>query len=98
MTGPDHARTRYRAPRSGHRIRLFLAGEEELTGYVLDWREPVEKFYFFPDSMGDNVLFFLLDNSTIRNLVLIKEDERGAKQAKRILYDLLNEMKMEVAG
>ena len=86
------------APRSGHRARLFLADQEELTGYILDWQDPGEKFYFFPDSMGDNVLFFLLENSTIRNLVLIKEDEKSARQAQRVLYNLLSEMKSEVAG
>jgi hypothetical protein len=87
-----------KAPRSGHRIRLFLSDQEEITGYILDWENPGERFYFFPDSMGDNVLFFVIDSNTIRNLVLLKEDEKGAGQAQRLLYSLLARMKEEVSG
>lgn len=87
-----------KAPRSGHQVRLFLADQEELTGYVLNWQEPGEKFYFFPDSMGDNVLFFLIEKTTIRNLALLQEDEKGAAKATIDLSVLLAEMKKEVAG
>jgi hypothetical protein len=87
-----------KAPRSGHRVRLFLADQEELTGYVLNWEDPGEKFYIFPDSMGDNVMLFLIEKSTIRNMVLLNEDERAAVRARKSLAAVLGEMKKEVGG
>jgi len=83
-------------PSSGHRVRLFLADQEELVGYVLNWREPGEKFYFFPDSMGDNIMFFVIERSTIKEMTLLKEDEGGARRARRGLARILGKMKTEV--
>jgi len=85
-------------PRSGHRVRLFLADQEELTGYVINHEDPGEKFYFFPDTMGDNVMCFLIEKNTIRNMALLEEDESGARLARKMLTQVLGEMKKEVAG
>ncbi len=85
-----------KAPRSGHRVRIFFADQEELTGYILDWKQPGEKFYLFPDAMGDNVLFFLIEEHAVANLSLLEEDERGAARAGRELSTLLGEMKRVV--
>jgi len=83
-------------PSSGHRVRLFLADLEELVGYVLNWQEPGEKFYLFPDSMGDNIMFFVIERSTIKEMTLLKENEGGARRARRGLSRILGKMKTEV--
>jgi hypothetical protein len=85
-----------KAPRSGHRVRIFFADQEELTGYVLDWKNPGEKFYLFPDEMGDNVLFFLIEEHAMANLTMLEEDEKGSAKANKELTALLGEMKKVV--
>jgi hypothetical protein len=86
------------APRSGHRVRIFFSDKEELTGYILNWEDPRDRFYFFPDSMGDNVLLFLVDNNAVSNVALLAEDEKGAMRAKRLLRTLLEETSRQVGG
>ncbi len=85
-------------PQSGHRVRIFLADQEELVGYVLNWKKPREKFYLFPESMGDNIMFFVIEKNTIRDMSLLQEDDRGAERARKKLAQVLGEMKKEVAG
>lgn len=81
-----------KVPRWGHRMRLIFADQEELTGYILDWKDPGDKFYFFPDKMGDNIMFFLIEKSTLKELAVLEEDSRGAERARRLLARLLDQM------
>jgi hypothetical protein len=79
-------------------VRLSLADQEELVGYILNWQDPGEKFYLFPDSMGDNVMFFVIEKNTLKDMSLLREDERGAKRARAELARVLGKMKKEIAG
>jgi hypothetical protein len=86
-----------KVPRAGHRMKIVFPDLEELTGYVLDWKEPDEKFYLFPDKMGDNVLFFLIQRQAAKELAVLEHDERGAERTRRELVNLLAMMKTEFA-
>ncbi len=85
-----------KAPRGGHLVRLVFADEEEITGYLFDWRMPADKFYFFPDSMGDNVLFFLIEKHTLKDAILIKENERQARSAKEKFRPIIEKLRREI--
>ena len=87
-----------KVPRSGHRMRISLADQEELTGYALNWKEPGERFYFFPDTMGENVIFFFIERDTVRNMALLEEDGRGAERARKVVARVLEQMKKEIGG
>lgn len=88
---------RIKTPRSGHRMRIVFADQEELTGYILDWRDPGNKFYFFPDSMGDNILFFLIERHTVKEMAVLEDDARGAEWGRRQLDRVLEKMREESA-
>jgi len=85
-------------PRSGHLARIIFADGEELTGYVTDLKNLEEKFYLFPDALGDNVMFFLIEKTTVKDIVLIKDDDAGAERAKRQLAELLEQLKAAIGG
>jgi hypothetical protein len=82
-----------KAPRSGHLVKLVFPDEEVISGFVLDWKNLGPKFYLFPDAMGDNVMFFFIDRHTLKDIVVLKEDESGAVRARRMFADLLEQMK-----
>jgi hypothetical protein len=87
-----------KAPRSGHLVKLIFADQEELTGYVFDWKNLNDKFYFFPDSIGENVLFFLVERHTLKDIILLKEDDRGAMLARGKFDRVLKKMRQEIGG
>ncbi len=87
-----------KVPRSGHLVKLIFADQEELTGYVFDWKNVNDKFYFFPDSIGENVLFFLVERHTLKDIVLLKEDDRGAMLGRRKFERVLKRMRQEIGG
>lgn len=70
-----------KVPRQGHLVKIIFADQEELTGYVLDWKNPGDKFYLFPNEMGQNIMFFLLERHTLKEMRLLREDEHGARVA-----------------
>lgn len=85
-------------PHYGHHVRLFFDDDEEMTGHMIDWKNPGEKFYFFPDSLGENAMFLLIEKSTIRDIALLKEDNRGANKAREHFTQILEMMKKEFGG
>jgi hypothetical protein len=86
----------FKAPRCGHRVKIAFADDEIITGFVIDWRDPAEKFFFFPDSLGENVFFLVIERHTIKNLSLLEEDASGARQAKKRLDEIIRIMKTEI--
>ncbi|UCD58535.1 MAG: hypothetical protein JSV16_05350, partial [Candidatus Hydrogenedentota bacterium] len=85
-----------KVPRSGHRVRLIFADEEELTGYMFDWASPGDNFYLFPDSMGKNVLFLLIEKHTLKDIILLNEDAEEAKRAQENFAPVLKRIKSEI--
>jgi hypothetical protein len=81
-----------KVPRRGHLAHIIFADQEELTGYVLDCMNPGDKFYLFPDSMGDNILFLLIERHTLKQFEVLKEDEAGAKRARKQFEQILKRM------
>ncbi len=82
-----------KVPRAGHLMKIIFADGEEITGHVFDWKNLGDKFYFFPDSMGDNVLFFLIERNTLKDIKLIQEDKEGAQRAQQKFAGILEKMK-----
>jgi hypothetical protein len=87
-----------KVPRSGHHVKLIFADEEEITGYVFDWRDPGDKFYFFPDSLGENVLFFLVEKHTLKDIVLHRQDAEAARRAQARFASILEKLKREIGN
>jgi len=85
-----------KVPRDGHRVRLIFADQEELTGYIFNWKDPGEKFYFLPDTMGDNILFFLIERHTVKEMSVLEDDGKGAERAQREFARVLDPMKKDI--
>jgi hypothetical protein len=88
----------FKVPRAGHRVKIIFADGEEITGYVFDWRNLGDKFYFFPDSMGDNVLFFLIERNTVKDVALLEENPTAAERAQQKFAGILERLKREMGG
>ncbi|GAB4353314.1 MAG: hypothetical protein Kow0099_37530 [Candidatus Abyssubacteria bacterium] len=82
-----------KAPRSGHLVKVVFPDDEAITGYVFDWKNLGAKFYLFPNEIGDNVLFFFIDRHILKDIVVLKEDERGAVRARKMFAGLMEQMK-----
>ncbi len=82
-------------PRTGHLARIIFADQEELTGHIFNWSDPGEKFYLFPDEMGQNVLFLLIERHTLKEIKLLKENEDGARRAQKQFEEVLRRMALD---
>jgi len=49
----------------------------------------------FPDAMGENVLFLLIERHTLKEMNLLKENSGGAKQAQKQFERILKKMSAE---
>jgi len=87
-----------RMPNSGHLVRLIFADQEEMTGYVFDAKNVSDKFYFFPDAMGPNVLFFVIEKHTLKEMKLLSEDHKGARLARQAFRPSLEGIRRLVKG
>ncbi|RJP15672.1 MAG: VWA domain-containing protein [Candidatus Abyssobacteria bacterium SURF_5] len=76
-------------PRTGHLAQIVFADDEELTGYVFEWKQPADKFYIFPKSKGENILFLLVERHTLKGFRLLKENRSGARRAKKHFTQLM---------
>jgi len=87
-----------KVPRAGHHVKLIFADEEEITGYVFDWKDPGDKFHFFPDSLGENVLFFLVEKHTLKDIILHRQDAEAARRAQAGFASILEKLKKEIGN
>jgi hypothetical protein len=85
-----------KVPRDGHHVRLIFADQEELTGYIFNWKDPGEKFYFLPEAMGDNILFFLVERHTVKEISVLEDNKRGAERAEKELARVIEPMKRNI--
>jgi hypothetical protein len=73
-------------------VKILFADEEELTGYVFDWKDPGDKFYFLPKEMGLNIMFFLIERNTLKEMKLLAEDALAARQGAKKFAGILKKM------
>jgi hypothetical protein len=82
-----------RMPKDGHRVYIMFADEEEMSGHILEWEPSGDKFYFFPHSMGLNLMFLLIERHTVTELRLLKEKKSAAKAAQKRFEGLLRTLR-----